>query len=79
MMVKIGLQIKARLEYVSKLNIQDEAYLWVFKKGWRVEVENSHQKFNDVDLTEREWMDYNDCAKVSVGVYELEHRFVKIP
>ncbi|CAG0913715.1 unnamed protein product [Notodromas monacha] len=159
--VKIGLQIKARLEYVSKLNIQDEAYLWVFKakctncgevtkhmdftrfdeealsggrghamlhykcklcsrenhmsllpltlqpyygiesenfktiaefdcrglelvdfiptKGWRVEVENSHKKFDDVDLAETEWMDYDDCAKVSVGVYELEHHFVKIP
>lgn len=34
--------------------------------------------FEDVDLTEKEWVDYDEKNQTSVGVYELEWQFVKV-
>lgn len=33
--------------------------------------------FSDIDLTEKEWADYDEKAKTTVGIYELEHEFVR--
>lgn len=47
-------------------------------EGWLVKVEESGKAFNDVDLSEKEWADYDDRANQSVGIYELESQFVKV-
>lgn len=35
-------------------------------------------KFNDVDLTEKEWVEYDEKNKTSVGIYDFESKFIKI-
>ena len=42
--------------------------------GYTVESE-SGTKFNDVDLSEGEWVEYDEKLGDSVGIYELEHKF----
>lgn len=32
-------------------------------------------KWSDVDLSDKEWSEYDDDAGDSVGIYELEWRF----
>ncbi|XP_022913327.1 UPF0587 protein GA18326 [Onthophagus taurus] len=46
--------------------------------GWIAKVEESNKTFNDVDLSEKEWVEYDDKLKQSVGIYELESKFVKV-
>lgn len=46
--------------------------------GWIAEVEESGKKFNDVDLSEKEWVEYDDKLKQSVGIYEFESQFIKV-
>lgn len=48
-----------------------------FLAGWLAEGEESGTKF-DVDLKELEWADYDEKAKCSVGIYDLEHKFIKV-
>ncbi|GBP71226.1 UPF0587 protein CG4646 [Eumeta japonica] len=48
------------------------------KSGWIVESEDNGRKFEDVDLTEKEWVEYDDKNNTSVGVYEFESQFVKV-
>lgn len=36
------------------------------------------KKFEDVDLSEKEWVDYDEKNQTSVGVYELEWQFIKV-
>ncbi|KAM3965922.1 UPF0587 protein GA18326 [Aphomia sociella] len=48
------------------------------KSGWIAESEDNGKKFDDVDLTEKEWVDYDEKNQASVGVYELEWQFVKV-
>lgn len=38
----------------------------------------SGKKFEDVDLSEKEWVDYDEKNQTSVGVYELEWNFIKV-
>lgn len=38
----------------------------------------SDTKFTDINLEQKEWADYDEKAKVCVGIYDLEHRFVKL-
>lgn len=47
-------------------------------KGWVVKIEESGTVFDDVDLSEKEWVDYDDKINQSVGIYELESQFIKI-
>ena len=37
-------------------------------------IDNS-QEFNDVDLCESNWADYDEVAQESVGIYDFKHRF----
>lgn len=39
--------------------------------GFRVES-TSGTAFEDVDLSEREWMDYDEKLGESIGIYDLE-------
>jgi hypothetical protein len=38
----------------------------------------SRKCFEDVDLSDGEWADYDDEANVAVGVYELESQLVPL-
>ncbi len=44
--------------------------------GFRVES-TSGQVFDNVDLSDAEWVDYDEKLGESVGIMELEHKFVK--
>lgn len=48
-----------------------------FTGGWIAEGDESGTKF-EVDLKEKEWAEYDEKSKLSVGIYELEHKFVKL-
>lgn len=43
--------------------------------GFQVES-TSGQIFRDVDLSDGEWVDYDEKLGESVGIMELEHKFV---
>lgn len=47
------------------------------REGWIVEASEGGQKFADVDLTEGDWIEYDEKLQESVRVYELEFRFIK--
>jgi len=38
-------------------------------------IENG-TKFNEVNLEDKEWVDYDEKSNVSVGIYELKHKFI---
>lgn len=46
-------------------------------EGWKAKVEESGSVF-DVDLSEKEWVDYDEKIKNSVGISEFESQFVKV-
>jgi len=48
-----------------------------FQNGWLVEGLESGTKFSDIDLIEKEWADYDEKAKTTVGIYEIEHQFAR--
>lgn len=39
---------------------------------------DSASKFSDINLTEKDWSDYDEKAAVSVGIYEVTHRFLRL-
>ncbi|XP_050302298.1 CXXC motif containing zinc binding protein [Anthonomus grandis grandis] len=41
--------------------------------NWCVKVDGSSKIFSDVDLSEKEWVEYDEKIQDSVGVYDLEH------
>lgn len=43
-------------------------------EGWIVKCE-SGKMFENVDLSEKEWVEYDEKSKNSVGIYEFEHKF----
>nr|CAG4635823.1 EOG090X0HQJ [Artemia franciscana] len=47
------------------------------RNGWQCEAVETGTKFDDVDLSEKEWVDYDEKAKETVGIYELAHQFVR--
>lgn len=47
-------------------------------EGWVAKAAESGNVFNNVDLSEKEWVDYDEKQKESVGVYEFESQFVKV-
>ena len=48
------------------------------RTGFVCEGAESGTQFNEVNLEEREWVDYDEKASQSVGIYELEHKFITI-
>ncbi|EFX81886.1 hypothetical protein DAPPUDRAFT_210830 [Daphnia pulex] len=47
------------------------------RNGWLVEGLESGTKFSDVDLSDKEWVEYDEKAKNEVGIYEIEHQFAR--
>ncbi|CAG9858655.1 unnamed protein product [Phyllotreta striolata] len=45
-------------------------------EGWIAKVEESGKVFDNVDLTEKEWVEYDERSSQSVGVYEFESKFI---
>jgi hypothetical protein len=45
----------------------------VLQAGFLVET-TSGTRFEDVDLSEKEWCDYDDKLGDSVGIYDLEYK-----
>ncbi|KFV74519.1 UPF0587 protein C1orf123, partial [Dryobates pubescens] len=45
--------------------------------GFAAEGAESGTPFNDINLVEKDWNDYDEKTKESVGIYEVTHKFVK--
>lgn len=43
--------------------------------GWMCEGSESQTKFNDVDLSEKEWADYDQKTNEPVEITEIESKF----
>lgn len=48
------------------------------RSGWIVKSADGGQVFEDVDLSDDDWVEYDQKNKVSVGVYEFETNFIKL-
>lgn len=48
-----------------------------FRSGWSV-YSDMNKIFEDVDLSEKEWYDYNDENNEPVSITEVEHQFTKL-
>ena len=44
--------------------------------GFIATSDASSKRFEDIDLSDGEWADYDDDGHVAVGVYELESQVV---
>jgi len=45
--------------------------------GWTCSGDESGTTFQDIDLGEKEWVDFDENSNQSVGIYELQHKFIK--
>jgi hypothetical protein len=52
-------------------------YFW-FQDGWSAVAEGSGHVYTEVDLSEKEWVEWDEKTKQSVGIYSVEHQFVRI-
>ncbi|KAH8304554.1 UPF0587 protein GA18326 [Drosophila kikkawai] len=48
------------------------------RAGWRVSSSENGQAFEDVDLSEDDWVEYDQKNNNSVGVYEFASKFIKL-
>lgn len=48
------------------------------RAGWLVKAAENGQTFEDVDLSEDDWVEYDNKNKVSIGIYEFESNFIKL-
>ncbi|RWS13198.1 UPF0587 protein C1orf123-like protein [Dinothrombium tinctorium] len=46
--------------------------------GFTAEAVDSNTKFDNINLEENEWVDYDEESKSSVGIYDLKHQFIKL-
>ncbi|EDV98176.1 UPF0587 protein GA18326 [Drosophila grimshawi] len=46
--------------------------------GWKVKSSENGQTFEDVDLSEDDWVEYDQKNKNSVGIYEFASKFIKL-
>lgn len=46
--------------------------------GWIVKSSENGQTFEDVDLSEDDWVDYDQKNNNSVGIYEFSSQFIKL-
>lgn len=52
--------------------------LWTYSRdGWKAKTEEG-KVFPDVDLTEKEWADYDEKQDQTVGVYDVKCNFRKL-
>jgi hypothetical protein len=57
------------------IQFHDSLFCCAVQDGFRVES-TSGQVFDNVDLSDGEWVDYDEKLGESVGIMELEHKFV---
>lgn len=48
------------------------------RSGWIAKSAENGQTFEDVDLSEDDWVEYDNKNKISVGIYEFEVNFIKV-
>ncbi|XP_037948865.1 UPF0587 protein CG4646 [Teleopsis dalmanni] len=48
------------------------------RSGWIVRAADNGQQFEDVDLSEDDWVEYDQKNKNSIGVYEFASKFIKL-
>lgn len=48
------------------------------RSGWLVKSAENGQSFEDVDLSEDDWVEYDNKNKISVGIYDFESTFIKL-
>lgn len=48
------------------------------RAGFLVTVLESGSQFHDVNLEEKEWVDYDEKSSQSIGVYNVSSRMVKL-
>lgn len=48
------------------------------RAAWIVKSSDGGQTFEDVDLSDDDWVEYDSKNKVSVGIYEFESNFIKL-
>ncbi|XP_069794578.1 CXXC motif containing zinc binding protein isoform X4 [Narcine bancroftii] len=46
--------------------------------GFAAEGTESGTKFDEINLLEKDWNEYDEKIQESVGIYEVTHKFVKI-
>ncbi|XP_045480445.1 UPF0587 protein CG4646 [Harmonia axyridis] len=46
--------------------------------GWIAKIEDSGNIFEGIDLTEKEWVEYDEKINQSVGIYDFQYKFIKI-
>lgn len=48
------------------------------RTGFAAEGVESGTQFNEINLEEKEWVDYDEKAQKSVGIYDLDFKFVTV-
>lgn len=48
------------------------------REGWIVKAADGGPTFENVDLSEDDWVEYDEKNNNSIGIYEFESNFVKL-
>lgn len=48
------------------------------RTGWIVKAAENGQTFENVDLSEDDWVDFDEKNNCSVGIYEFASKFIKL-
>lgn len=48
------------------------------RAGWLVKAAENGPEFDDVDLSEDDWVDYDTKNEVPVGISEFQSNFIKL-
>ena len=48
------------------------------RTGWIARAANNGKTFDDIDLSEDDWVEFDDKNNTSVGVYEFASKFIKL-
>ncbi|KAF5294883.1 hypothetical protein FQR65_LT10681 [Abscondita terminalis] len=46
-------------------------------EGWIAKVAETGKLYHDIDLSEKEWVEYDTDIKESIGIYDFQFQFVK--
>lgn len=48
------------------------------RSGWIVKSSENGQTFDNVDLSEDDWVEYDQKNNNSIGIYEFQSSFIKL-
>lgn len=48
------------------------------REGWTVKAADGGPTFENVDLSEDDWVEYDEKNNNSIGIYEFESNFIKL-